>query len=500
MDMLSVWRGTAPPSGFGMLQGDVQAEVLIVGGGITGVTCALLLAQLGHDVVLLEGDTIGSGATGNSTGNLYQTVAQGMAGLLSRWDAGVARQVVTERGAAMEFIERHANGPGVEFRKCPLVLYAQSAAEQDSIEQEFDALTQAGVQVERRREVPPPLPRAIGDVLVLPNQAQFNPAAYAQHLAHLAVQAGARIFEHSRVLELDDQARRAVTATGTVQAREVVMATHTPKGVRLVHAQMPVNREYGVAWRYNGEDPGPGIYWSRGDERLSVRTLDSQGQRYLVCVGQEHKTGHHNGRASLMALETLARKHLGVQGEPSHRWSAQNYRGADGLPYIGRDTSGCYVATGFATDGLTWGTVAARLIAHQIAGHDTAFAELCKPTRLPLVKGARNILQEVGTMTKSLVQDYLTHRQEEHLSRLGAGDSAILEQDGESVAAWRSPQGELYAVSPVCTHMGCKVHWNSAETSWDCACHGSRFRPDGTVIEGPALAPLARKHVREIDS
>jgi Rieske Fe-S protein len=196
-----------------------------------------------------------------------------------------------------------------------------------------------------------------------------------------------------------------------------------------------------------------------------------------------------------MALEAIAHKHFG-ELEVAYRWSAQNYRGADGLPSIGRDTSGCFVATGFSTDGLTWGTVAARLIAQQIAGQVNAFAELCRPTRLSPIKGGRNILQEVGTMAKALVKDYLTHRQEEHLLSLAPGDSAILDQQGESVAAWRSPEGELFAVSPVCTHLGCKVHWNSVETSWDCPCHGSRFRPDGAVIEGPALAPLKRKHPR----
>jgi len=110
------------------------------------------------------------------------------------------------------------------------------------------------------------------------------------------------------------------------------------------------------------------------------------------------------------------------------------------------------------------------------------------------VKGAKNILDESATVVKQLVKDYLTSRQEEKLSALAPGDSAIIEAEGESFAAWRSPEGELFAVSNVCPHLGCKVRWNSVETSWDCPCHGSRFRPDGTVIEGPALAGLKRKH------
>lgn len=497
MDTLSVWRAEATPTGFGALQGELRTDVLVIGGGITGITCALLLAQQGRQVVLLEADRIGCGATGNSTGNLYQTLSHGLAEVVSRWDLGVARQVVTERRAAMDFIEAHAQDAEVGFRRCPLTLYADTPERQQHIDEEAEALSQVGLHVERRREVPPPLPAPAGPALVLADQAQFQPAAYVAHLARLAVQAGAQLHEQSRVLELDDTHRRAVTASGSVEAQELVMATHTPKGIRLVHAQMPVHREYGIAMAPPARDPGPGIFWLHGREHLSVRTFDAAGRRYLVCVGQPHKTGHHNARAELMALEAIARKHFG-ELEVAYRWSAQNYRGADALPSIGRDTTGCFVATGFATDGLTWGTVAARLIAQQLTGHASAFAELCKPTRLSPVKGGRTILEEIGTMTRALVKDYLTHRQEEHLSSLAPGDSAILDQQGESVAAWRSPEGELFAVSPICTHMGCKVHWNSMETSWDCPCHGSRFRPDGAVIEGPALAPLKRKHVREL--
>jgi Rieske Fe-S protein len=120
---------------------------------------------------------------------------------------------------------------------------------------------------------------------------------------------------------------------------------------------------------------------------------------------------------------------------------------------------------------------------------------LLKASRFSPVKGAKAMLQENLTTVKSLVRDYLSHRQEQQLSSLAPGDSAIVEAEGESFAAWRANDGELFAVSPVCTHLGCKVHWNSVETSWDCPCHGSRFRPDGTVIEGPAIAPLRRKHL-----
>jgi glycine/D-amino acid oxidase-like deaminating enzyme/nitrite reductase/ring-hydroxylating ferredoxin subunit len=495
MDTTSVWRATAPATGFALLQSDVVTDLLIIGGGITGVTLALLAAQQGRKVVLLEAQTVGSGSTGNSTGNLYETVSEGLAAIVKRWSADVARQVVEQRRGAVNFIETLSSQGDTGFRRCALVLYALDEQQREQVAREHDALSKAGARVRLDRTVPAPLPKAVGDVLVLQDQAQFQPQAYAAHVARLAAQAGTQLHEHSPVVELDAKARRAATPTGTVRAQEIVLATHTPKGFHLVQAEMPVHREYGIARPLTGPDPGPGIFWARGGDGLSVRTLEAGGQRFLVCVGEEHKVGVHNAKASLMALELIAEKHFGT-AQSSHRWSAQNYRSADGLPYIGRDASGCFVATGFATDGLTWGTVAAQVIASQLMGHSLPFSELCKPTRFSPLKGARGMVQENMTTLGALVKDYLTHRQEQHLASLAPGDSALIEAEGQSCAAWRSPEGELFALSPVCTHLGCKVHWNSVETSWDCPCHGSRFGVDGTVIEGPAIAPLQRKHLK----
>jgi glycine/D-amino acid oxidase-like deaminating enzyme/nitrite reductase/ring-hydroxylating ferredoxin subunit len=502
MDTLSVWRGTAAPTGYAMLGGDISCDVLIIGGGITGVTLADLLAEQKTankpKVVLLEADEIGTGTTGNSTGNLYETVSNGMREIHSKWGAEVARQVATERRAAVDFVqERCSLLPDVGFRRCDLVQWADAAHQQD-IGKEFDALSAAGCAVERGGSIPAPLPPAEGDVLVLRNQAQFQPQAYVVALARRAAEAGAVIHEHTRVLEIDHKAKRAITASGSVTAREIVMATHSPKGIHLVHTEMPVHREYAIAFEWTGDaPPGPGTFWWKATEHLSIRTLQAGDRHYLICAGQEHKVGIHNATASLMALETLARRYFGDR-PITHRWSAQNYRGADALPYIGRNHSDCFIATGFSTDGLTWGTVAARLIAAELLGHKASFADLVKPGRLSPVKGGKSILEENVLVVKQLVKDYLTKPQNEKLSELKAGDSAIVDAEGETFAAYRAPDGELFAVSPVCTHVGCKVHWNSVETSWDCPCHGSRFRPDGTVIEGPAMSPLKRKHTPDL--
>lgn len=496
MDTSSLWRATARGPGFATLQGSVECDVMVVGGGITGVTTALLLAQQGRKVVLLEAETIGSGSTGHSTGNLYATASRGLSGIASHWGDPVAKEVLAARTAAVDFIEMQCRDiPSALFTRCALYRAARFASDHPAIEQEHKVLARLGCRVRLDSGLPGGLPPPSGQVLVLEDQAQFQPQAYVAALAQRAAQAGASVHEHSRVLEFDYKQRVATTETGTVRAGEMVLATHSPKGVHVVHAEMPVHREYAVAFEVGAVDPGPGIFWWEGDEGLSVRILEHEGRRFLVAIGPEQKVGTHNAKAALMAVEAMANSYLSP-GRAVHRWSAQNYRSHDGLPYIGRDHSGCFVASGFAADGLTWGTVAARGIAAQLAGQKDAFIERCSPGRFTPVKGGKALLEEFSTMAQSLVKDYVTHRRHEKLASLAPGDSAIVDSEGETVAAWRSPEGELFAVSSVCTHLGCKVHWNSVETSWDCPCHGSRFRPDGTVIEGPAIAPLQRKQVR----
>jgi glycine/D-amino acid oxidase-like deaminating enzyme/nitrite reductase/ring-hydroxylating ferredoxin subunit len=491
MTTLSVWRGTAGARQWPALAEDASADVAVVGGGITGVTTALLLARAGRKVVLLEAGMLGGGDTGSSTGNLYATVSGGLQALRDKWDAEVARQVVASRAETVDFIEQLAGGAAA-FRRCGMYLYAGSPEAQQQVQDEFDAVTQAGLAARWLDTLPPGPPAAHGKVLLIEGQAQFHPTAYVQALAEQLAAAGGRIFEHSAAVEVDASAHRVRTAQGTVHARDIVLATHSPSGFHVVQAGMVPHREYGVAGPVPGGVFPPGIFWAQGRERLSVRSVDTPQGSLLVCVGEDHKTGQHDAPAALAALEDAARRRVGLR-ECSYKWSAQNFQSPDRLPYIGQDASGCCIATGFATDGLVYGTLAARILADQILGQANRWAGLYKATRFTPVKSARTFGEETAAVVKVVVQDYMTRRQHEPLQSLRPGDAAIVELDGERVAAYRDAQGGLSVVSPVCTHLKCLVHWNPVETSWDCPCHGSRFAPDGRVLEGPAIEPLQRK-------
>lgn len=495
MNNASVWRGTVEETHFPCLEGDEHADVAIVGGGITGVTLAMLLAEAGKSVALLEARSIGHGSTGNATGNLYAVLAEGLAGIAERWGEAVLRAVVRSRGEAVEMAERTAARLGLDcaFERRPLYRYATTAAAAAAIEAEYRAAQRAGLSPRLEAGAPIAVPSHLA--LVLDNQAQLHPLAYVRGIARYIASARCRLYERSAVTQIDEAQRTVHTARGSVRAREIVLATHTPKGRYLVHAEMQPQREYGVAVRL-GRGPCPqGIFWGEGDYRHSVRSLRTRVGDYLIAVGEAHRTGDHDAAAAQGRLEAFVRRHFDVAAV-AFRWSAQGYLTADGLPYIGRsNASELFVATGFATNGLTYGTLAATLIADQILGRANRWAELYRAARIEPVKAANGTATEGLAVAKALATDYLGRPEPLQLAAIPPGSGAVVAVNGDRLAVYRDEWGALTAVSPVCTHMKCLVRWNDVEHSWDCPCHGSRFDVDGRVVEGPALAPLARKAI-----
>jgi nitrite reductase/ring-hydroxylating ferredoxin subunit len=237
----------------------------------------------------------------------------------------------------------------------------------------------------------------------------------------------------------------------------------------------------------------PGVFWSLESSRHSLRAFSRGGRHYVMVIGERHKTGQEpDMRARQEALAAYLREHVRGQRE-THRWSAQGYYAADELPYIGRSagSENLYIATGFGADGLTYGAMASRLLADAILGRENGDAELFKARRVS-AKATGKFMKENVNVAGEYVKDYANLLRAGHADELQPGEGRVVEISGKRCAVHRTVSGELLAVSPVCTHLKCIVHWNSAEKTWDCPCHGSRFDVDGAVIEGPATAPLER--------
>jgi glycine/D-amino acid oxidase-like deaminating enzyme/nitrite reductase/ring-hydroxylating ferredoxin subunit len=484
---VSIWQAAAQEVRFASLESDLTVDVAIVGGGLTGVLCAHALLDQGMTVAVIEAARVGESSTGNSTGNLYALVGERM----GKVDRKTVAPVCRARAAAVDLIENLVQAHDIDcgFVRCPWVMYS---------EQSSDALDDAR-ELARAAELPTHdashlLPFPVQAAVGVANQAQFNPLRFAKGLAAALASRGCRIHEETAATAIDAEQGRVRTRLGDVKAHVIVMATHTPKGRLLLHGELTPNREYGVAAPLAVGRLPSGIFWSADEPFRSVRTYLFNGREHLIVVGASHRTGEHEDTEQCYAeLEAFARERFDVPSVP-YRWSAQNYRAADGLPYIGRSELGdnVLVATGFAADGLTYAAVAAPLIADLAAGRPDPLLEQFDPRRVPSGLAIKSVAAEGAHMIAQFARDF-PGLDRGHVQALQPGEAAIVEHRGEKLGAWRDDTGKLHVVSAVCTHMQCIVRWNKAERSWDCPCHGSRFAPDGTVLEGPAIGPLPER-------
>ena len=495
----AIWSSNTSPQSYPSLTEDITVDVAIVGGGITGLSAANLLAKAGKKVAVLEALQVGKGTTGSSTGNLYAPVGERLFTIESKHSADTMRAVALSRTAALEQIEDWINEYKIdcEFKRVPWYLFTTSETkDQDQqIGKEFDAATKAGLFV--TNAAPSNFPyKNLSSITTVAHQAQYNPLKYAQGLAAATASGNCRIFENTKVTQVEDGSPcRVHTTGGKVTAEHVIMATHSPKGIYAVQTAMTPNREYAMAVKLRGSLPEGGIYWHVHQKQMySVRPYSNEKGNFLIVLGQPHKVGHkEHSEESFKEVEEYARTHFDVESV-EYTWAAQNYKPADNLPYIGTSIleSNTYIATGFEADGLVYGTLAAIIISDSISGRKSQWADIYDPKRFTPIASGADLIKDNVDVAKHLLKDYLFYNNEDSLRSVKNGEGKTLKLNDEHVAVHRDEEGKLHIVSAICTHMGCVVHWNNGEKSWDCPCHGSRFSVDGKVLEGPAYNDLSK--------
>ena len=490
----SFWMESTPPTAYPPLSHDLSVDVLVIGGGIAGLSTAWELTRAGRTVALLEADRIAAGVTGYTTAKLSVQHTFIYAKVRDKFGPEAARFYARSQQQALERVRTVAAQLGVDcdLERVPAYTYVESPAGLDQVRAEVEAARDAGLAASFVTESD--LPFRIAGAVRVEDQAQFHPRKYLLALGEDMTRLGGQIFERTRAVGLHDGDVCTVSTEGgrTVTARQVVVATHYPVFDRaLLFARLEPRRELVVAAPLPAErDPG-GVYITPEQNTRSVRTTPYRdGQRLLIVTGEHFTPGAGDVAARWRRLAAWTQERFpGTQ--VTYRWATQDNTTTDRVPFVGPFHPGSrnvYVATGFGGWGMTSGVMSAQLLAATLTGTELPWAGLYNPRRFSLGREAATMLKLQAKVAGHFVGDRV-HAGSEADIRPGTG--AVVRMGGEQRAVYRDEAGEIHAVSARCTHLGCIVHFNDAETAWECPCHGSRFGVDGSVIQGPANRPLS---------
>lgn len=497
----SLWHATHQLPRTGALAGDRETEVAVVGGGITGLTAAVLLARAGRRVALLERDYIGSGETGNTTAHLTEAIDARYHTLRRDFGEDKARLVAQSTREAIDRIEAFVGESGGDcgFSRVPGFLYTEREQDLEALAGELDAASHAGCAVSWVDEVP--LPFRTHGAVRWDNQAQVHATAYLAALVEQARALGVRIYEQTRAIDIDDGTPcRVVTDHGVVSARDVFVAANVPVNNRvMLHTKIAAYRSYAIAGDVTTlpgrHETVAGLFWDTDEPYHYTRLQKIGGRTYLIVGGEDHRTGEETETdACYDRLLEYASRHFGL-ADAKYRWSGQIIEPVDGLPYIGRNTASkhVYVATGFSGNGITFGTLGGMIVSDLILDRPNPYASLYDATRVKPLASAFDYVAENAAFPAHLVKDRLTTLSAERrpIESLRPGEGGVFATGEGKLAICRDQNGALHSLSAVCTHLGCDVAWNQGEQTWDCPCHGSRFSPEGKVMNGPAVTDLA---------
>lgn len=489
---VSLWIATTTSTDYPAPRGDVDVDVAVIGAGIAGLTAALALKRTGRTVAVIEAARVGTGVTGHTTGKVTSLHRLAYTELARRHGTNAIRTYGEANQAAIEHIAMVVAEEGIDcgFRRVANYTYAETDDAVARVREEAALAARLGLPAAFTTDVPLPFP--VKGAVRFDGQAQIHSVEYLQGLAASVNGGGSFVYEGTPVQKVHDGSPGVVDTEGSaIRAGDIIVATNVPFGGQgLFDVRCHPHRSYLIAGRVDSP-PLDATFISAEEPLRSILTASVDGSSYVLVGGEGHRVseaGDTTGRYRRLAA--FAHDRLGV-GEIAYRWSTQDGIPLDGLPYVGRmspTAKHVYVIAGLRKWGLTNGTAAALILTDTLTGRENGWAAVFNSNRITPAASAGRFMKENFKTMAAVLAGKLGGRPSH--ADLAPGEGAVIKVNGESTAVYKDAGGHVRAVSAVCTHLGCTVAFNPADTTWDCPCHGSRFATDGSVIQGPAAKDL----------
>lgn len=511
-DTSSIWYNTFDVPTYPTLGRDARTDVCIVGAGIAGLSTAYMLAKSGRKVIVIDDGPIGGGETGRTTAHLTNAFDDRIYVLEHVHGPDGARMVVESHTAAIDRIESIVRDEKIDcdFERVDGYLFLRAGDSEAVLDEELAAAHRAGLTgVEKLARVPN-VAADLGPCLRFPNQAQFHILKYLAGVADAIVRAGGRIYcdTKSESIEGGETCTVKTSSGRTISASAVCVCTNgSITDMKTTHSKQAPYRTFVIAAIVPRALATPSLWWDTGLPYHYIRLQRLDGwpgaleaaEQYdaLIVGGEDHKTAHADDAPDRWAkLEGWMRERWPQTREVVARWSGQVLEPNDFLAFIGRNPDGAeniYMASGDSGQGMTHGTIAGMLLTDLVTGQSNEWESLYDPKRVTLrAEPIKAFVRENADVALRYVKDHVSPGEVRSAGDVAPGSGALIRRGTQKIAVYCDDDGGIHECSAVCTHLKCIVEWNSAERSWDCPCHGSRFDAYGKVLNGPAVADLEK--------